>query len=136
MKKTPFLSLLLVAWLLATDGPWMSSASAQPAGGLRGYAAQRERLVTGLQLDVEQQKRLDAITFAMLPRVLALSALSSTERVPARARLTLEAEHKLNAMLTADQRATYALMQAKKAAGDTGSAPAAAKEPASGAAAS
>lgn len=128
MKKTTLLSLLLVALLLATDWAWMSTASAQPAAGQRGYAAQRERLVTGLQLDLEQQKKLDAITSEMLPRVLALQGLGKAERVPARAKLTVEAQQKINAMLTPDQRATYELMQAKKAAGDTGSAPAAAKE--------
>lgn len=127
MKKSPFLSLLLVALLLATDGAWMSSAGAQPAGEQRGYAAQRERLVTGLQLDVEQQKKLDAITSAMLPRVLALQGLDKAQRAPARAQLTLEAQQQLNAMLTPDQRATYALMQAKKAAGDTVPVPAVAQ---------
>lgn len=131
MKKTALLSLLLVALLLPSEWAWMSSASAQPAAGApRGYAAQRERLVTGLQLDVEQQKKLDAITFEMLPRVLALQGLGQAERVPARAKLMLEGQQKINAILTPDQRATYELMQAKKAAGNTGNAAAAALAPA------
>ena len=126
--KTNMLSpLILVALFIAAVWTGTSVAVAQPAGEQRGYAAQRERLVTGLQLDVEQQKKLDAMTAAMLPRVLALQSLDKAQRGPARAQLTLEAQHTLNAMLTPDQRATYALMQAKKAAGDTVPVPAVAQ---------
>lgn len=119
VKNNLLSSLIWVALFTATVWTATSVAVAQPAGEPRGYAAQRERLVTGLQLDVEQQKKLDAMTAAMLPRVLALQSLDKAQRGPARAQLTLEAQHTLDAMLTPDQRATYALMQAKKAAGDT-----------------
>ena len=126
MKKTTLLSLLLLALLATGDWACMSTASAeqaaippansQPASPLRGYAAQRERLVTGLQLDAQQQKKLDAISSEMMPRVLALRGLGQAERGPARDKLTLEMQQKINAMLTPDQRAAYELMQAKKAA--------------------
>ena len=126
--------LLLVALVAAGDRAWMSTATAQSTnaqGG--GYAAQRERLVTGLRLDVQQQARLDAITSEMLPRVLALSGLGRAERGPARAKLMVELQQKINAMLTPDQRAAYELMQARKDAAGTA---AAAKSAASGAAGS
>ena len=135
MKKTTLLSLLLVALLATGDWAWMSTATAQqaataptttqPASPLHGYAAQRERLVSGLQLDAQQQKKLDAISSEMMPRVLALRGLSQPERGPAREKLTLEMQQKINAMLTPDQRAAYELMQAKKAAGAQGTAGAA-----------
>ena len=46
---------------------WVSSAQAQPAAG-GAFAAQRERLVTELQLDTAQQAKLDAISAEMRPR--------------------------------------------------------------------
>lgn len=116
MKKTSLLLLLLLALAGAGDWAWMSMATAQSAGTQRGYTAQRERLITTLQLDARQQAKLDAITSEMLPRFLALSSMSPQARKPARAKLTAEAQQKINAMLTPDQRAAYELMQAKKEA--------------------
>ena len=136
MKNTPLSSLILVALLTAAGLIGISVAAAEPTAEPRGYAAQRERLVTGLQLDLEQQKKLDAITSAMLPRVWALQGMGKAEREPARAQLKLEAQQKLHALLTPEQRATYAVMQAKQAASGTSHVPAAAKEAASGAAGS
>jgi hypothetical protein len=115
MKKTSLLVLLLLALLSASDWAWMSSATAQPAGNQRGgFMAQRERLVTSLQLDIQQQARLDAITSEMLPKYLATSGMDPAERTPARAKLSQELQQKVNAMLTPDQRAAYELMQARK----------------------
>ena len=120
--KTSLLALLLLAVLTAGDWAWMSSATAQPATMQRvGYAEQRQRLVSGLQLDAAQQAKLDAISSEMLPRLMALRGLSQAERAPAEARLKLEMQQKINAMLTSDQRAAYELMQAKKASGSAGS---------------
>ena len=100
---------------------WISPAQAQPAGGSGGgLAAQRERLVAGLQLDVEQQAKLDAISAEMRPRFMALRELGESERAASRARLLGEMQQKINAMLTPDQRAAYELMQAR-AAGAAGS---------------
>ncbi len=93
---------------------WMSLAVAQPAGGSGGgLAAQRERLVTGLQLDAGQQAKLDAIGAAMRPGFMALRELDEAQRAPARAKLVTEMQQKINAMLTPDQRAAYELMQAR-----------------------
>ncbi|MEY4265777.1 MAG: hypothetical protein RIS90_312, partial [Pseudomonadota bacterium] len=70
---------------------WFSQALAQPAGGGGpggglgggpggGMAAQRERLVTELQLSAEQQAKLDAISAEMRPRFMALRDLPQDQR--------------------------------------------------------
>ena len=93
---------------------WVSSAIAQGAGGPGGGpAAQRERLVNGLQLDADQQAKLDAISADLRPRFTALRELSEVERAPARKKLLTEMQQKINAMLNPDQRAAYELMQAR-----------------------
>ena len=97
---------------------WLSSAHAQPAGG--GLAAQRERLVSELKLDSDQQVKLDAITAEMRPRMMALADLEQAQRSPAREKLLADMRQKINAMLTPDQRAAYELMQARAAQGRTG----------------
>ncbi len=115
MKKTNLLLPLLLALLSAGNGAWMSSAAAQTEGNQRGgFMAQRERLVISLQLDVQQQAKLDAITSEMLPKYLATSGMDPAERTLARAKLSQELQQKVNAMLTPDQRAAYELMQAKR----------------------
>ena len=93
---------------------WVASAIAQGAGGPGGgLAAQRERLVNGLQLDADQQAKLDAINADLRPRFAALRELSEVERAPARKKLLTEMQQKINAMLNPDQRAAYELMQAR-----------------------
>ena len=91
----------------------MSAAHAQPAGG--GFAAQRERLVSALELDSDQQAKLDAIHAEMRPRWMALADMDQPQRAPAREKLMAEMRLKINAMLTPDQRAAYELMQARAA---------------------
>jgi hypothetical protein len=126
MKKSIALWLLLAALCGGGEMAWLSAASAQSASAQQGsgFMAQRQRLIAALQLDVRQQVKLDAITSEMLPKYLALSSLDKAERDPARAKLNGEAQQKVNAMLTPDQRATYELMQAQKAAGRKSDAPA------------
>ena len=119
MKKISavlLLLLLLVAVVSVGDRAWVSDAAAQSVSAPKkeGYHAQRERLISELQLDVQQQAKLDSITSAMLPKYLALSGLTPAERKSQRARLTTEAQQKINGILTPDQRATYELMQARE----------------------
>ena len=95
---------------------WVSSAHAQAAGGGGGLAAQRERLVTELQLDEAQRGKLDAISAEMRPRFMALADLEQAARQGARQKLMGEMQQKINAMLGPDQRAKYEQMQAKAAA--------------------
>jgi len=95
---------------------WMASAFAQPApaaGAGGGMAAQRERLIAALQLDAEQQTRLDAISAALRPRFMALRELAEAERAPARAKLLAEMQQQIRAMLTPEQRVAYAALLAR-----------------------
>jgi HlyD family secretion protein len=89
----------------------LPSAMAQVAGG--GLAAQRERLIAELNLDQDQQARLDAISAEMRPRFMGLRDLSEADRASARAALMGDMQQKINAMLKPDQRAVYEQMQAQ-----------------------
>jgi HlyD family secretion protein len=98
---------------------WMSQAIAQPAGGGGGQggggqggglAAQRERLVTELQLNDEQKTKLDAIYSDMRPRFATMRDMPDDERAAAREKITAEIRQKINAMLTTEQRTKYQTM--------------------------
>ena len=102
---------------------WLSEAVAQqgPGGGGGGMAAQRERLVTELQLTSEQQTKLDAISAELRPKFMAMRDLSEDERPAAREKVTAEMRQKIMAMLTAEQKPKYqqliAAQQQARAAG-------------------
>lgn len=94
----------------AKSWTWLSEAVAQQgpgdgAGG--GMAAQRERLVTELQLTSEQQTKLDAISAELRPKFMAMRDLSEDERPAAREKVTAEMRQKIMAMLTAEQKPKY-----------------------------
>ena len=89
---------------------WLPEAVAQQGGGAGpggGQAAQRERLVTELQLSTEQQTKLDAISAEMRPKFMAMRDLSEDERPAARDRVTGEMRQKISAMLTPEQKVKY-----------------------------
>ena len=89
---------------------FMSEAVAQPAsggGGGGGMAAQRERLITELQLNAEQQSKLEAISAEMRPKFMAMRDMSDEERQGAREKITAEMRSKIAAMLSADQKKKY-----------------------------
>lgn len=109
----------------ATGWTWLSEAVAQQGGG--GQAAQRERLVTELQLTTEQQTKLDAISLEMRPKFMAMRDLSEDERPAAREKVTSEMRQKISAMLTSEQKVKYqkivqAQTLARQQAGGAGSA--------------
>ncbi len=109
---------------------WLSEAVAQQGpGGGGGMAAQRERLITELQLTAEQQAKLDAISAELRPKFMAMRDMSEDERPAAREKVTAEMRQKIMAMLTAEQKPKYqvviAAQQQARAAG-TANAPAAA----------
>ena len=111
---------------------WLSEAVAQQGpggGGGGGMAAQRERLVTELQLSVEQQTKLDAISAELRPKFMAMRDMSEDERPAAREKVTAEMRQKIMAMLSAEQKPKYqqiiAAQQQNRAAG-AANAPAAA----------
>ena len=123
---------------------WLSEAVAQQGpggaggGGGGGMAAQRERLVTELQLTTEQQTKLDAISAELRPKFMAMRDMSEDERPAAREKVTAEMRQKIMAMLTAEQKPKYqqliAAQQQARAAG-TANAPAAANSAANSASA-
>ena len=94
---------------------WLSEAQAQPAGGPGGaLVAQRERLVSALELNLEQQARLDAISAELRPRFMGLRELGEDERAAAREKLMAEMRGRINAMLEAGQKARYAQLLAQQ----------------------
>ncbi|MBK7508948.1 MAG: hypothetical protein IPI16_12825 [Comamonadaceae bacterium] len=100
---------------------------AQPAGGGGGFAALRERLVSELQLDADQQARLDAISAELRPKFMALRDLPEEERAAAREKVSAEMRSKITAMLTPTQRTKYQALQAQAAS--SGARPAASAAP-------
>ena len=99
---------------------WFSQALAQPAGGGGpggGMAAQRERLVTELQLSAEQQGKLDAISAELRPRFMALRDLPQDQRAGARDKVSAEMRARISAMLTPAQRSQYQQLLAQAPAG-------------------
>ncbi|MEQ1534399.1 MAG: efflux RND transporter periplasmic adaptor subunit [Burkholderiaceae bacterium] len=110
----------------AKSWTWLSEAVAQQGpggggGGGGGMAAQRERLVTELQLSAEQQTKLDAISAELRPKFMAMRDLSEDQRPAAREKVTTEMRQKIMAMLTAEQKPKYqqiiAAQQQTRAAG-------------------
>ena len=80
-------------------------------------AAQRERLVTELQLSAEQQGKLDAISAELRPRFMALRDLPQDQRPEARDKATAEMRNRISAMLTPAQRSQYQQMLAQAPGG-------------------
>ena len=100
----------------AAGWSWLSEALAQPAAGAGaagGLAAMRERLVTELQLSLEQQGKLDAISAEMRPQFTALRELAEDQRPAARAKAMAEMRGKISAMLSSEQKARYAQLAAQ-----------------------
>jgi HlyD family secretion protein len=115
----------------ASQSSWnwlLGNAFAQaPPGGGGGLAAMRERLVSELQLTLEQQQKLDAISAELRPKFMAMRDMPEAERGAARAAVMGEMREKINAMLTPEQRGKYAQLQAQTQAARP--APAAAAAP-------
>lgn len=107
-------------------GFFISQAMAQGAPG-GGMAALRERLVAELQLDAEQQVRLDAVSAEMRPRFVAIRELPEAQRRAAREQAMGDMRQKISSFLTPTQQALYQRMQEQAGAGRaTGVAPVAA----------
>ena len=108
---------------------WLSQAVAQQGSGGGGMAAQRDRLVTELQLTSEQQTKLDAISAELRPKFMAMRDLSEDERPAAREKVTAEMRQKIMAMLNNEQKPKYQQLiaaQQQARAGGAANAPAAA----------
>jgi HlyD family secretion protein len=102
------------------DAPLLSQANAQPAGG-RGaggggaLAEARNRLLSELQLTPAQVAKVDAIYAEARPRFMQLRELPQEERQKARERVTAEITARISDLLTPEQKARYATVQAEAA---------------------
>ena len=77
------------------------------AGGGRSPGEMRERLVTGLGLSAEQQKKLDPILADTRQQMSALRELPESERQPRAAKVREATRAKIREILTPEQRAKY-----------------------------
>jgi hypothetical protein len=109
-------------------------AHAQGAPG--GPGVLRERLVQGLQLDAEQQVKLDAVLAEMRTEFMALREFPPEQREAVRGQLTDKLRDRVNAFLTPAQRQAYLQLQAQAAASAAQPAPPAAAQAAAPAASS
>lgn len=88
--------------------PGSAPVAAAGGGGGRGHlSAQRERLVSELKLDADQQSKLDAIFAGMRDKFMALRDMPEAERTKAAERNRAEIREKITAMLREDQRKRY-----------------------------
>jgi hypothetical protein len=92
-------------------------AHAQGAPG--AASGLRERLVQGLQLDAEQQSRLDAVLAEMRPEFMALREFPEEQRSAAREQLLAKLRGRVNAFLTPAQQQAFLKLQAQAAASAT-----------------
>src|SRR5439155_11627446 len=77
------------------------------AGGGRSPGEMRERLVTGLGLSAEQQKKLDPILADTRQQMSALRELPESERQPGAAKVREATRAKIREILTPEQLAKY-----------------------------
>ena len=98
--------------------------SALAQGAAAGSVALRQRLVDGLQLDADQQDKLDAVLAELRPDFIALRDFPEEQRVQAREQLLATLRRRVDAFLTPAQREAYVRLQAQAAA-SRASAPAA-----------
>src|SRR5438132_6339019 len=88
----------------SSTGP---AARGDGAGAGRSPGEMRERLVTGLGLIAEQQKKLDPILAETRQQMSALRDLSESERQPRAAKVREATRAKIREILTPEQRAKY-----------------------------
>ncbi len=92
---------------------FLSEAIAQPAGSGQGggfgggMAAQRERLINELQLNSDQQSKLEAIQAELRPRFMAMREMDDAQRATEREKITADMRSKISAILTPEQRKKY-----------------------------
>ncbi|MBI5898912.1 MAG: efflux RND transporter periplasmic adaptor subunit [Rhodocyclales bacterium] len=99
-----------------------STAGTSGGGGPGGLANLRERLVTELKLDAQQQPKLDAIIDGMRDKFRAARDLPEAERSKAFERNRAEIREKVAAILSPEQQKRYAEMAAEAQAARAGGA--------------
>jgi len=95
--------------------PAGANPGGSPGGGAGGGRAQRERLVTELKLDNDQQQKLDAIFAGMREKFMALREMPEADRARASERNRAEIREKITAILTDEQKKKYAEIVAEQA---------------------
>lgn len=95
------------------------AGNAAGAGGGQGGGGQmrqlRERLVTELKLDKDQQTKFDAVLSEIGPKMRGLRDLPEEERRKAGERIRAEMRERIAAFLTPEQRKAYEAVQAEQA---------------------
>jgi HlyD family secretion protein len=106
------------------QGPAAGAASSGQApranGGGRTPGEMRERLVTGLRLDAEQQKKLDPILADTRQQMMALRELPEAERQARAAKVREATRARIREILTPEQRTKYEELTARDARGAPG----------------
>lgn len=111
----------------AAVSPATTSAGASDSGGKggSGLARQRERLITELKLDADQQVKVDAIFSGMGEKFRSARDLPEAEKAKAQQRNRNEIREKVSAILTPEQKKRYDEMasesRAMRAGGGGGS---------------
>jgi HlyD family secretion protein len=93
--------------------PEAEPAGAQKKGGGQGQAL-RERLITDLKLDNDQQHKLDAIFAETRQKISALQGMADEARRKQAERFRAESRAKISDMLNPEQRARYQEMIAEQ----------------------
>jgi HlyD family secretion protein len=91
-----------------------TTAPAAPSGGSAGQQL-RQRLVTALELDAEQQAKLDPIFADARQKLAALRDLPAADRTKAAARVRAESRVRIAEMLTPEQKRKYEEIVAESA---------------------
>jgi HlyD family secretion protein len=97
----------------ASTGPGAAPTGAGQGGG--PLAEFRNRLITDVQLSADQIVKADAIIAAMRPQYATLRDLAPEDRTKARERITADMRAKIGDILTPEQKAKYAVLQAESA---------------------
>jgi HlyD family secretion protein len=105
----------------ATPAAAGTAPATGPGGGLGGgpgggpLAEFRNRLITDVQLSAEQIAKADAVIAAIRPQYATLRDLAPEDRTKARERITADMRAKIGDLLTPEQKAKYAVLQAESA---------------------
>jgi HlyD family secretion protein len=102
----------------ATPQPPAAAGATPPGGGGQGggpLGEMRSRLLADLQLSADQIAKVDAIIAETRPKYGTLRDLAPEERGKARERITADMRARIGDILTPDQKAKYAVIQAEAA---------------------
>jgi HlyD family secretion protein len=102
----------------ATPATPAAQGAAPAGGGGPGggpLAEFRNRLIADVQLSAEQISKADAIMAALRPQFATLRDVAPEERTKARERITADMRAKIGDLLTPEQKAKYAMLQAESA---------------------